>query len=213
MMIQEIRTIIQAALEDEQRSGRLRGAVRTVARANGANPTKREVAGIVGCVREYVELVPLYMEQARAAARNTGISAQVDQLISQLELYWLEENDVIPDHLGLMGVMDDAYASLTLLQALSEYSRSSAGRPLIADDLTPANQMIRVLLGEPAATILDQQVGNALASALMPQLLNQLAAGQFMLGPTPGSHWGGSSWEGTTLDDYVNTQLGAMGVI
>jgi hypothetical protein len=196
-------------LDDEQRSGRLRGAARRVARANGASPSKKDIAGIVDCVREYVGLVPRYMEQARASALNTGLATQVEQLITQLELYWLEENDFIPDHYGLLGVMDDAYASLTLLQALSEYCRSSVGQPLIADDLTQANQMVRMLLGEPAATILDQQVGGALASTLMPQLVNQLAASQFMLGPASSSQWGGCS----SLDEYVGIQLGAMGVV
>lgn len=209
MQTDQIRSIIERAIEDEERSGRLKGAIRTVARANGANPSKKEVRGIAEFVRQYADIVPHYLEQAASQARNTGLSAQVNQLIAQLEAYWLEENDLIPDHLGLMGVMDDAYASLSLLQALSDYSQSASGRRLVADELKPANQMIRTLLGEPAASILDQQVGTALASAVMPQLINQLAANQFMFGPSSVSNWGGCS----SMDEYVGIQLGAMGVI
>ena len=208
MRINKIRAMIDAAIEDEERSGRLAGTVRTVARNNGGNPTKKQVKEIVGFVRQYVEQVPHYLGQSVGEARKIGLGNQMNQMASQLEDYWFETDDLIPDHLGLMGLMDDAYATLLLLQSLSEYCQATVGRALVAGDLTPANQMIRLLIGEPAASNLDQRVGATLGQALMPQLASQLAVGGFWLGGASERDWGGVS-----LDEYVDIQLGAMGVV
>ena len=102
MRINKIRAMIDAAIEDEERSGRLAGTVRTVARNNGGNPTRKQVEEIVGFVRQYVEQVPHYLGQSVGEARKIGLGNQMNQMASQLEDYWFETDDLIPDHLGLM---------------------------------------------------------------------------------------------------------------
>ncbi len=36
-------------------------------------------------------------------------------MLSELEAYWFMQMDLMPDYLGLAGIMDDAYASLYML--------------------------------------------------------------------------------------------------
>lgn len=208
MSTKQIKSMIQDAIKDEKRTGRLASTIRTVARNNGANPTKQQIEGVVNFVKEYTQHVPYYLEQGIVAARQVGLVHEMNQMMSELEVYWLEEEDLIPDHLGLIGIMDDAYASLLLLQSLSDYCKGTTGRPLLAQDLTLGNQLIRQLIGEPAASILDQRVGVTLGQAMMNQLATQFATSELMVGSGPDPYWGGVS-----LDEYVDIQMGALGVI
>ena len=160
-------------------------------------------------VREYVEHVPYYLSAGYAAAQQLGISNQMQQMGSELETYWFEANDVIPDHLGLMGVMYDAYASLLLLQSVSDYCQATSGHPLLPQNLTQANQAIRNMIGEPGASHIDGRVGITIAQAMMQNIMGQIAANPaFAFGGGPDPYWGDAS-----VDEIVNTRLGAMGVI
>ncbi len=208
MRANEIRKMIEEAVTDEVKTGRLAEALRNMARQNGANPSEQEVQGAVSFVREYVEHVPYYMEQGANAAAQLGLGAEMGQMLGELETYWFEANDVIPDHLGLMGLTDDAYASLVVLQSLSDYCQATLGRPLLQQNFTQANQVIRGLIGEPGASILEQRVGVTVANAMMQRVIGQAVGAGFAFGAGPDPMWGNAS-----IDDIVNARLGAMGVV
>lgn len=208
MRTNEIRKMIEEAVTDEVKTGRLAEAIRNMARQNGANPSEQEVQGAVSFVREYVEHVPYYMEQGANAAAQLGLGAEMGQMLGELETYWFEANDVIPDHLGLMGLTDDAYASLVVLQSLSDYCQATLGRPLLQQNFTQANQVIRGLIGEPGASILEQRVGVTVANAMMQRVIGQVVGSGFAFGAGPDPMWGNAS-----VDDIVNARLGAMGVV
>lgn len=208
MRTNEIRKMIEEAVTDEVKTGRLAEAIRNMARQNGANPSEQEVQGAVSFVREYVEHVPYYMEQGANAAAQLGLGAEMGQMLGELETYWFEANDVIPDHLGLMGLTDDAYASLFVLQSLSDYCQATLGRPLLQQNFTQANQVIRGLIGEPGASILEQRVGVTVANAMMQRVIGQVVGAGFAFGAGPDPMWGNAS-----IDDIVNARLGAMGVV
>ncbi|MEE9253628.1 MAG: hypothetical protein V3U43_01715, partial [Pseudomonadales bacterium] len=168
----------------------------------------QEVQGAVSFVREYVEHVPYYMEQGANAAAQLGLGAEMSQMLGELEAYWFEANDVIPDHLGLMGLMDDAYATLFLLQSLSDYCQATHGQPLLQQNFTHVNQIIRVWIGEPGATQLDQGVGVWVANAMMQRVIGQVVGEGFAFGAGPDPMWGNAS-----IDEIVDARLGAMGVV
>jgi len=209
MRIKKIRRMIEKALDDEDRKGQLANLLRQLAHQNGAAPSPAEINGAVAFVREYVEHVPMYLEQAHAAAKQVGLANEIAQMTSELESYWFEKNDVIPDHHGLVGIMDDAYASLLLLQSVSDYCQTAAGRPLLQQNLTQANAAIHTMIGEPAASHLAQLVGVTVANAMMQRVMGQIASsGAFSFGAGPDPIWGNAS-----VDEIVNTKLGAMGVV
>jgi uncharacterized membrane protein YkvA (DUF1232 family) len=204
----QIKSKIQRSIKDEERSSRLASTIRAVARNNSANPTKAEVQDVVDFVKQYVQHVPYYLEQGLAAARQIGLADEMNRMASELEAYWFQEEDLIPDRLGLLGIMDDAYASLLLLQSLSDYCKATIGRPLLAHDLTSANRFIRQLIGEPTASILDQRVGITLGQAMMNQLVSRFAMSGLTVGGGPDPTWGG-----VTLDEYVDIQMGSLGIV
>jgi len=207
MRIQKIRRMIERAVQDEQRTGRLAEAIRAFAEDNGSDPSEDQVRGAVAFVREYVEHVPYYLEQALGSATRTGLKHELNRMVSDLVASWFAKNDIFPDRLGLMGLMDDAYASLSLLQAYSNICRTLAGHPLLAQDLTQANLVIRQMIGEPGASHLDHQVGMTISQAMMQSVVGQIAASGFHFGHGPDPIWGDAS-----VDDIVNARLGAMGV-
>lgn len=204
----EIARLIREAVAEEQHSRRLSSIVEQLARQRGVTVTSEGVQGVVTFVREYVEHVPVLLDQAAAAARQMGLGAEVAQMIQELERYWFETNDLIPDHLGLVGLMDDAYASLYLLQALSDHCQMNFGRPLLQQSFTPANQGMRGLIGDPVVSILEQRVGVTIANAMMHRVLSQMIGAGFVFGAAPDPIWGNAS-----IEEIANTRLGAMGVV
>jgi len=208
MNTKEIRRMIEEAVKKEKAEGHLAAAIRDVAKQNGKKPSAEQVKGVVDLVREYVEHVPRYIEEAVAAAGRVGLAAEMAQMVAELEAYWLEPRDLIKDRFGLLGIMDDAYASLFLLQAASD-QYSTAGHPLLKRNLTPANQGIRVLLGDRIAAHLEGLVGITIAKAMVQRVLQQFAgahAFSFAAGPDP-------IWGNASMDDIVTARLGAAGCL
>ena len=138
-----IRTMIALAGQHEESTSALANTLRRQAAKNGVRIADADLEDVVDFVRRYIEHVPYDLEQGPAAAEETGLSWEMGQMSRQLESYWFEPNDLTSDRDGLWGLLDDACASLLLLQGLSDYCRASFGWPLIGEDLTQANQGVR----------------------------------------------------------------------
>jgi uncharacterized membrane protein YkvA (DUF1232 family) len=109
-------------------------------------------------VSGYIEQVPYMMKVAWTAATNVGLETQMKKILQMVESYWLEGDDVIPDELGVIGLLDDAYCSLTSLQAVSDHYQLQTGKYLFPNDLSAANMAMRKIIGEPYASELDRIV-------------------------------------------------------
>ena len=97
-------------------------------------------------------------------------------IVQMVVSYWEQDEDVIPDHLGIIGILDDAYCSLTTLQAVSDHYRLQTGKHLFPDDLTTANKVMRKIIGDPYVTDLDRFVNNAIKDAGVMQAVKALAS-------------------------------------
>lgn len=106
----------------------------------------------------YIKQVPYMMKVAWTAANNVGLQEEMQQILDMVQSYWLEGDDIIPDHLGVIGLLDDAYCSLSSLQAVSDHFQLQTGKYLFPDNLTSANKVMRKIIGEPYATDLDRIV-------------------------------------------------------
>ena len=71
--------------------------------------------------------------------------------------------------------MDDAYCSLTLLQAVSDNYRLMTGKHLFPDDLTAANQAMHRIIGEPYVSELDALVVRTMREACLVESVKKLA--------------------------------------
>jgi hypothetical protein len=119
--------------------------------------------------------------------------------------------DIIPDRLGLLGVLDDAYCSLTLIQSVSDRHEKETGRRLFSPDLEAANVAMRRLIGEPVASQLDMYVGSKFDADPMVQMVRALTAvsrdGEGLRLPEDPGIWGDRP-----VDEVVQSHLGSVGL-
>jgi uncharacterized membrane protein YkvA (DUF1232 family) len=211
MALEAVEGRIADALADEQKTGRLANALRERAASLGRSPDDNELSEAVGFVREYVEHVPAYLRDGLEAARTVGREPEMSEVIREATEYWLTESDIIPDRLGLLGILDDAYYSLNLMQAVSDRHEEESGRPLFSRNLKAANASIRNLIGEPAASQIDMYIGSRLNADPMTQMVRALTAmsahrGAFPI-PRRDRIWGDRSTE-----EIVQARLGRLGL-
>jgi uncharacterized membrane protein YkvA (DUF1232 family) len=150
-MIAEI--CAEASMEPE-----LHDLLAVVADREGVTVGLEELEQGARFVSGYIEQVPYMMKVAWTAATNVGLETQMKKILQMVESYWLEGDDVIPDELGVIGLLDDAYCSLTSLQAVSDHYQLQTGKYLFPNDLSAANMAMRKIIGEPYASELDRIV-------------------------------------------------------
>jgi uncharacterized membrane protein YkvA (DUF1232 family) len=129
-----------------------------VAEREGVEAKPEDLVHGAHFVHAYIEYVPYMMKVAWTAAINVGLESQMKQILQMVESYWIEGDDVIPDELGVIGLLDDAYCSLTSLQAVSDHYQLQTGKHLFPSDLSPANRAMRKIIGEPYGSELDRIV-------------------------------------------------------
>ena len=84
--------------------------------------------------------------------------------------------NIIPDELGIIGLLDDAYCSLMSLQAVSDHFRLQTGKHLFPNDLSAANKAMRKIIGEPYATRLDHIVIRSMSESGLIEAVKALAS-------------------------------------
>jgi uncharacterized membrane protein YkvA (DUF1232 family) len=127
-------------------------------------------------VCRYIELVPYMMKVAWTAASTVGLGNPMGRILDVVESYWLEGEDIIPDQLGVIGLLDDAYCSLTSMQLVSDHYQFQTGKYLFPDDLTGANRAMRSIIGEPYASDLDRLVIATMQSTGLIDAVKALAS-------------------------------------
>jgi len=172
----KIQSIIAGQFADPKSVVDLHKLLSEVAERAGANPDAHELAHGSSFVCNYMEQVPYMLTVGWTSARNVGLEAEIKHILEMVESYWLEDDDVIPDNLGIVGLLDDAYCSLSSMQTLSDLYRMQTGKHLFPDDLTAANKIMRVIIGEPFATELDDIVSQAVTDARVKEAVALLAS-------------------------------------
>jgi hypothetical protein len=211
MRVEIVERMIEDALADEKRTGRLANALRERAASRGQTPTSGQLEEAVRFVREYVSHVPMYITEGTEVARVAGVDAEMSRVLEEAGSYWLAPADIIPDQLGLLGVLDDAYCSLTMIQAISDRYEQETGRPLFSRNLQEANEAIRRIIGEPTASQLDMYVGSKLDADPMMQMVRALTA---VSSQRDGFSVGGDSeiWGNLSTHQAVLARLGGLGL-
>lgn len=170
-----IQKMIADQFADAKSAADLRNLLKEIARREDATPSNIDLAQGSSFIYNYLEQVPYLLTVAWTSARNVGIETEVTSILQMVESYWIEADDVIPDSLGIFGLLDDAYCSLSSLQAVSDLYRQQTGKFLFPDDLTSANKVMRKIIGDPYTTQLDEIVSRAIADAHIEKAVKQLA--------------------------------------
>lgn len=170
-----IENLIAEACSDASCEGELHDLLAVVAERQGAQAARDDLDLGARFVVAYIEQVPYMMKVAWTAASTVGLETEMRRILEMVERYWVEGDDVIPDGLGVIGLLDDAYCSLSSLQAVSDHYRLQTGKYLFPDDLTEANHAIRRIIGEPYATELDRIVVRAMKETGLLNAVTRLA--------------------------------------
>jgi uncharacterized membrane protein YkvA (DUF1232 family) len=149
MDFKHIQAMVSEHCDDEHAGSDLHELLAVVAERNGIDPDDEELERGSRFVIGYIEQVPYILTVASTAAANVGLEKEMAMILDMVSSYWLQDLDVIPDNLGIIGLLDDAYCSLTTLQAVSDHFRLQTGKYLFPDDLTAANRVMRKIIGEP----------------------------------------------------------------
>ena len=172
----KIQKIIDDQFADANSVADLHELLVAVAERHGAQPDRLELAHGANFIYNYIEQVPYLITVAWTSAKSVGLEAEVETILGMVESYWIEDDDVIPDSLGVIGLLDDAYCSLSSMQTISDLYRMQSGKHLFPDDLTAANKIMRKIIGEPYSTELDTIVSKAIEDAQVKESVKALAS-------------------------------------
>ena len=172
----QIQKIITRQFADPQTAHDLRRLLMAVARQHGADPGAQELAQGSSFICNYLEQVPYLLTVAWTSAKNVGLEDEMKSILQMVVSYWMEDDDVIPDNIGVFGLLDDAYCSLSSMQAVSDLYRMQTGKHLFPDDLTAVNEVMRKIIGEPYTTELDELVSEAIEQAGVKEAVKWLAS-------------------------------------
>jgi uncharacterized membrane protein YkvA (DUF1232 family) len=176
MQIEKIWAQIEEAKLIEQRTGSLHRAVVNLAKLNKASIADPEVGKIVGFVVEYIEHAPTLMMVIDEAAARNGVQADVQPILNAVENYFLAPDDIIPDRYGLVGLLDDAYLTHSLMEVISDRYKLQSGRSLLPIEAHALNTFIRRLIGVPFINTLDEQVFASMEQLGIEPEINQMLA-------------------------------------
>jgi hypothetical protein len=127
----------------------------------------------------YVRAVANLLIECDVAAAAAGIQRFTSPIIETAAEYFLNPKDYIPDDEGLYGLLDDAYLACRFIVRISEIIAAERGFPLIDTSLDRHSPTIRVLIGEPLGTQLNNEVEGIIQTVLSQIQMEQIQALQF----------------------------------
>ena len=142
---------IQAVIDSAKSRGT--ESLERFARKRLPEATELEVRDAASLAVEIIDSVPLFLARAEQEARERHLESVVSPLLAHLERYFLQPMDLIPEMTqGLIGLLDDCYLVLRILQNLDR------GPDRFLDwDLDHPLQFLRRLVGEEIAHKLDER--------------------------------------------------------
>jgi hypothetical protein len=171
----QIQKKISAQFADPTSASDLRKLLTEVANRAGEHPDNVQLGHGTSFVYNYMEQVPYMLTVAWTSARTVGLESEIESILKMVESYWIEDDDVIPDNLGIIGLLDDAYCSLSSMQTMSDLYRMQTGKHLFPDDLRAANMIMKKIIGEPFISQLDEIVTRAVADAGVKEAVQLLS--------------------------------------
>jgi uncharacterized membrane protein YkvA (DUF1232 family) len=174
----QIKDMIAAQFADPHAATDLQELLAVVAEREGAKPDHAQLARGASFIYSYIEQVPYMLTVAWTSAKSVGLEAEIESILTMVVSYWIEDDDVIPDSLGIIGLLDDAYCSLLSMQTMSDFYQLQTGKFLFPDDLTAANSIMRKIIGEPYAIQLDNIVSKGVLDANIKEAVKLLASPQ-----------------------------------
>jgi uncharacterized membrane protein YkvA (DUF1232 family) len=151
-----------------------------------------------GYIRNVVDLLIV----CDAAATRTGASQFASPILQIAAGYFLNPHDYIPDGMGVLGLLDDAYLACRFVSRVSEIFAAERGFALLDTSLDRHSPTVRVLIGEPLATRLDTDIEHTIAHVAEQLRFAQIQ--QWIVQPS----W--NAW--AQRENVVNTEAQIMSI-
>ena len=116
------------------------------------------------------------------AADAQGARGFADPLLKIAVQYFFEPDDLIPDSMGLYGLIDDAYLAHRFIIGLSDLVKAEKGFPLLPISEEESIIVIRSVIGDEIAEKLDHKVDANIRSVTVR---NQMARLTMLSGTLP----------------------------
>ena len=138
----------------------------------------------------YVSVVPELLAELRTVARQADPGGQLQAVVEGACAYVVQEDDLIPDTAGVLGLLDDTFFVLACIDLLNRRALRTVGQPLLAFDPTAWANELALLLTPAVIEQLFQLAEQTVVNILGPEAPVPTAG---PLAHAPGS-WG-ASWE------------------
>jgi len=161
-IIEHIDTILSSSSANDALKARLEQFADDHSVTLGPN----DKAAMTELAEGYVRVVANLLIECDMASTAAGIQRFTSPIIQTAAEYFLSPKDYIPDDEGLYGLLDDAYLACRFIVSISEIVAAVRGFPLIDTSLDRHSNTIRVLIGEPLATQLDNDVEGVIQTVL-----------------------------------------------
>ncbi len=172
----QIEAMIKRQCDEPHCRAELHDLLAAVAEHQGKSAQAHDLDNGIRFILGYIKQVPYMMTVAWTAASNVGLEEKMEQILDRAQSYWLENDDIIPDDLGVIGLLDDAYCSLSSLQTVSDHYQLLTGKYLFPDNLSSANKAMRKIIGEPYAADLDRIVITTMQQSGVVEAMRSLAS-------------------------------------
>ena len=159
------------------------------------DPEHPQIPAVEQALDTAIDAIPVILENMSAAAQQAGIAHLIAPLFQQVTHYFLSGDDLIPDHAGTLGLLDDAYLVHAFLAQVNMAYQANTGRPLLAFDPSPTLQVLGGIVGPGVTGHLDQAVVAGVGQAVQQSVFEQLTQWNGTLSPTGGPGAWGGSWE------------------
>ncbi len=210
---------------DNSLAGRMRQYIASVRRQPGSAKVLRDrllqlvpgmqaaqMAQLEAAIDNYIDAAPALMEGIYFAAGRMQIVPAVEPLLTAATQYFFGANDLVPDHLGTLGLIDDTYVVHLAVHNLNVVYQQNTGVALLNVDLREPAAALRAIIGEPIAAQLDQAVNSTLEQILAQEYYQQLAHwGQTLQVSSNDTAHGPGSWGGST-EDEIARQAALLGI-
>lgn len=161
MVSMMMRNLVEAALTAHGSRDKFADRIICLAEKQDVYVDENDIAAMAQLGERYVRETLRLLESCLTAAGQARAENMLQPVVGQCERFFLQPSRGLPDQLGLLGMICNAYQARGLLTSVSEQTRMVRGFPLIASDPHAEIDIIRSLIGVDLAEDLDGLVDEA----------------------------------------------------
>jgi hypothetical protein len=208
--LKKIQKQIDDACEYEQQHNMnsLLEMVQTFSENHQGELDPKQLEKVASFLELYIKHSPAIILSIFGKAEAAGVTEKILPVLNFAAKYYSSRADVILDGWSLKGLIDDAYVVHLLIQSFSDSYKEESNLSLIKVDTTSLNTFVRLLIGEPEATTLDNIVSEAISGSDIKSCLRSLSINNEGFGNVPDPTWKDKE----NIENLVNSHMTKIGI-